>query len=112
MSSSRLATDGEKSQIVLDGSKFDDRLKYYVRSIAEFNEIGGNTMPKAIIRKKIGHSMKVRRDDLFQIVNINAHFFTIQCTLCASLSIIFNLFVHILYMHITAQCMRLTLHIL
>lgn len=68
MMSSRLATDGEKSQIVLDGSKFDDRLKYYVRSIAEFNEIGGNTMPKAIIRKKIGHSMKVRRDDKYSTV--------------------------------------------
>lgn len=56
------------SQIVLDGDRFDDRLPYFLHGIAEYNEISGNTMPKAVIRKRIGHSMKVRRYEKYSSV--------------------------------------------
>lgn len=56
------------SQIILDGNMFDDRLTYYLHGMAEYNEVSGNTMPRAVIRKKIGHSMKVHRYDKYSSV--------------------------------------------
>lgn len=58
----------QQAQIVLDGELFDERLRYQIRSIAEYNEISGNTLPKAVIRKRIGHSQKVRREEKFSEV--------------------------------------------
>ena len=53
------------AQIILDGDDFDDRLLYQVRSIAEYNEVSGNTIPKAIIRKRIGHFQKIHREEKY-----------------------------------------------
>lgn len=57
-----------ESQIMLNGDEFDDRLIYQLRSIAEYNEVSGNTLPKAVIRKRIGNSMKVRREEKYSKV--------------------------------------------
>lgn len=57
-----------EAQIVLDGEEFDDRLAYKLRSIAEYNEVSGNVLPKAVIKKRIGHSQKVRREEKYSKV--------------------------------------------
>ena len=57
-----------ESQIILDGDDFDDRLIYQVRRLAEYNEVSGNTLPKAVIRKRVGNSLKVRREEKYSKV--------------------------------------------
>lgn len=66
--SHRLKSGIQESQIILDGDEFDERLIYQVRSIAEYNEVSGNTLPKAVIRKRIGNAHKVRREEKYSKV--------------------------------------------
>ena len=65
LSSDKLRKDISVAQIVIDGEMFDDRLIYQVRSIAEYNEVSGNTLPKAIIRKRLGHMQKISRKEKY-----------------------------------------------
>ena len=66
--SHRLKSGIQESQIIIDGDEFDDRLMYQIRSLAEYNEVSGNTLPTAVIRKRIGNSQKVRREEKFSKV--------------------------------------------
>jgi len=66
--SHRLATGIQESQIILDGEEFDDRLMYQLRVIADYNEVSGNTLPKAVIRKRVGNALKVQREEKYSKV--------------------------------------------
>jgi single-stranded DNA-specific DHH superfamily exonuclease len=66
--SHRLKTGIQESQIELDGEEFDDRLIYQLRVIADYNEVSGNTLPKAVIRKRVGNTLKVTREEKYSKV--------------------------------------------
>ena len=65
MLSGMLSASKQVSQIVMNGSDFSDNIIYKMRNIADYNEISGNTLPKAVIVKRIGHNQKIRKEDKY-----------------------------------------------